>query len=315
MRDKTRRTQIRKSGTYKYVIFLVIIIAAAQFWLLKTYYKELEIKLPDDLSSAPGEFPIIESTISVSYEESKLIATESVSDQNSSSEETNGNYDNGSDTSQEEDTIDQSETILDEPSENYSNSIEGMELSDIQKKIILRLMELIEEDIEYGYETFPETGYPTNNIWISTDVISVVLRDCGYDLMDLIYNDMLEHKEDYPLDIKGRNEPLKHLDFRHVFFQEQFFKRHALGLDNEFIIDNEDNAVQWQPGDIIYFQFDPDDPYQDLGGFISSRSNDNGVPLVIMISKDFGKVSEVDVLSEYKVVGHYRYPNPYEEIE
>jgi len=315
MRDKTRRTQIRKSTTYKYIIFLVIIIAAAQFWLLKTYYKELEIKLPDDLFSAPGEFPIIESTISVSYEESKLIAIESVSGQNGSPEETNSTYNNDSSTLQEEDAIDQSETTLDEPGENYSNSIEGMELSDIQKKIILRLMELIEEDIEYGYETFPETGYPSNNIWISTDVISVVLRDSGYDLMELIYNDMLEHKKDYPLDIKGRNEPVKHLDFRDVFFQEQFFKRHALELDNEFIIDNEDNPIQWQPGDIVYFQFDPDDPYQDLGGFISSRSNDNGVPLVIMISKDFGKVSEVDVLSEYKVVGHYRYPNPYEEIE
>ena len=146
-------------------------------------------------------------------------------------------------------------------------------------------------------------------------VISIVLRDSGYDLMELIYNDMLEHNEDYPLDLKGRNEPVKYLDFRHVFFQEQFFKRHALGLDNEFIIDNEDNPVQWQPGDIVYFQFDPDNPDQDLGGFISSRSNDNGVPLVIMISKDFGKVSEVDVLYEYNVVGHYRYPNPYEEIE
>ena len=35
----------------------------------------------------------------------------------------------------------------------------------------------MDEDITYGYETFPETGYPTNNIWISTDVISVTLAN------------------------------------------------------------------------------------------------------------------------------------------
>jgi len=37
------------------------------------------------------------------------------------------------------------------------------------------------------------------------------------------------------------------------------------------------------------------------------------VPLVIMISKDLGRVSEVDALLDYIIVGHYRYPNPYEE--
>ena len=71
--------------------------------------------------------------------------------------------------------------------------------------------------------------------------------------------------------------------------------------------------IQWQPGDIVYFQFDPDDPYKDYGGFISSRTNDQGVPLVIMLSKELVKISEVDKLMEYTVVGHFRYPNPYAE--
>jgi uncharacterized protein YijF (DUF1287 family) len=131
--------------------------------------------------------------------------------------------------------------------------------------------------------------------------------------MELIYEDMTAHKEDYPMDIKKRKDPIKHIDFRDVFFQEQFFKRNALELDKQFIPDNRDNVIQWQPADILYFQFDPDNPYNDLGGFISSRTNDNGVPLIIMISKELGRISEVDKLQEYKIVGHFRYPNPYDE--
>jgi hypothetical protein len=141
----------------------------------------------------------------------------------------------------------------------------------------------------------------------------MVLKDAGYDLMELINKDMVDHKEDYPLDIKNRKDPIKYIDFRDVFFQEQFFKRNALELEKKFIPDNKENMIQWQPGDIVYFQFDPEDPYQDLGGFISSKNNDNGAPLVIMISKEFGRVVEIDKLQEYIIVGHFRYPNPYAE--
>ena len=183
----------------------------------------------------------------------------------------------------------------------------------MQKKIVLRLMALLEEDIQYGYKVYKETGYPNENIWISTDVIAMVLKDAGYDLMELINKDMVDHKEDYPLEIKNRKDPIKYIDFRDVFFQEQFFKRNALELEKKFIPGNKENMIQWQPGDIVYFQFDPENPYQDLGGFISSRNNDKGVPLVIMISKEFGRVLEVDKLQEYIIVGHFRYPNPYTE--
>ena len=87
--------------------------------------------------------------------------------------------------------------------------------------------------------------------------------------MELIFKDMSEHKEDYPMDIKGRNEAIKYIDFRDVFFQEQFFRRHALELPLEFNPDDPNNTILWQPGDILYFQFDPDNPYKDLGGFVS----------------------------------------------
>ncbi|GAG73715.1 unnamed protein product [marine sediment metagenome] len=198
-----------------------------------------------------------------------------------------------------------------ESDENQSNDIESHNLSDIQRDIVLKALELLDEDIKYGYNVFPDTGYPSSNVWISTDVISVTLRDCGYDLMDLIYEDMNEHKEDYPMDIKGRKTAIKYIDFRDVFFQEQFFKRNALTtLPLEYDKENENNNFLWQAGDIVYFQFDENNPYKDLGGFISPNKNNDGIPLVIMISKELGKVREVDKLMEYKIVGHFRYPPP-----
>jgi uncharacterized protein YijF (DUF1287 family) len=299
--EKVKKIHIRKSQGFKILVFAVIVLSAVQVWMLYSNYRDIIIKIPADLFVYPKPVPVAELLINSSYvpPESESVVLETETEPSTAEIEPLEN------------TI---ETIVSEEAETEettTESSEAFELSEVQKKIILRLMALLEEDIEYGYQVYPETGYPSENIWISTDVISMVLKDAGYDLMELIYEDMLSHKEDYPLDIKNRKEPIKYIDFRDVFFQEKFFKRNALQLELDFNLDNKD--IQWQPGDIIYFQFDPDNPYQDLGGFLSSRTNERGVPLVIMISKDLGKVSEIDKLLEYTIVGHFRFPNPYEE--
>ena len=292
--DKIRKIQVRKSQGLKIIVFTVILLIALQGWFLLKYYKELITKIPSDLFKSPKEFPLSEqiineqnTQISISENNSNISAT----DQSTQTSET--------------------ETATSESTAESSSGSDTVVLSDVQKKIVLKLMELLDKNITYGYKVYPKTGYPTENVWISTDVISVTLRDVGFDLMELIYNDMKAHKEDYPMDIKKQKDPNKYIDFRDVFFQEQFFKRNALELDTNYIPEDKNNIIQWQPGDIVYFQFDPKKPIQDLGGFISSHTNTNGVPLIIMISKEFGSVKEVDKLLEYKVIGHYRYPNPY----
>jgi uncharacterized protein YijF (DUF1287 family) len=299
--EKAKKIQIRKSQGFKIIVFAVIVFSAVQVWFLYKNYKEIVTKLPDNLYASPLDFPVSELTINSKYlppsenpgnDQNALTAEETISLENSL------------------ETVD---TTAPESVETTAESPQEFILTDVQKKIVLRLMALIEEDIQYGYKVYKETGYPSENIWISTDVISMVLKDAGYDLMELINKDMVDHKEDYPLEIKKRQDPIKYIDFRDVFFQEQFFKRNALELEKKFIPGNKENMIQWQPGDIVYFQFDPEDPYQDLGGFISSRNNDKGVPLVIMISKEFGRVVEIDKLQEYIIVGHFRYPNPYTE--
>ncbi len=299
--DRAKKIYTRKSQGFKIIVFLIIIFTAVQLWFLYSRYKELVIKIPEDLFTSPSPFPQAELIVNASYKDllnGDLLNTGTGTEQQG--------------TESLENTLETAETTID-TTEDMTVTVTEFELTDVQKKIVLGAMDLLDKNIEYGYQVYPETGYPQENIWISTDVISMILNDAGFDLMELIYDDMVAHKEDYPLDIKNRNDPIKYIDFRDVFFQEQFFKRNALELDTKFIPGNEENLIQWQPGDIIYFQFDPDNPYQDLGGFISSHTNDQGVPLVIMISKEFGKVSEVDKLQEYTVIAHFRYPNPYEE--
>jgi len=283
MADRIRKKRYRRNINYKYLIYVIVFLAFLQLLILKIYYQEEPFKLPEKLFSSKIDFPVSELTLDMTYGES------------------------GSGSLEDADAEEESAVKQDE---NYSNELESLNLSDTQKDITLKTLELLDEDIEYGYEVFPDTGYPSNNIWISTDVISVTLNDCGYDIMELIYKDMIEHKEDYPMDIKGRKTAIKYIDSRDVFFQEKFFKRNALVLTTEYDIEDENRNLIWQPGDIVYFQFDENDPYKDLGGFISPRANENGVPLVIMISSEFKKVSEVDRLLEYKIVGHFRYPQP-----
>lgn len=294
--EKIKNIHLRKSQGFKFVIFLIVVLAVVQLWFLYSSYREIDVKIPDNLFTLPKPFPVSEITINSPYMPPESEVAESA--QLSAS---TGNAFN------EPPAEPETETAEDLALENNLD----FSLSDIQKKIVFRLVELIEEDIEYGYKAYRETGYPNENVWISTDVISVVLRDVGYDIMELVYEDITAHKEDYPMDKTGRKDPAKNIDFRNVFILDKFFKRNALTLETEFILDKEDNDIQWQAGDIVFFEFEND----NLGGFISSRLNEQGAPLIIMISKEFGKISEVDKLLEYNIVGHYRFPNPYEEDE
>lgn len=286
MAERIRKKRYRRNIDYKYIIYVIVFIALLQLLILKIYYQEEPSKLPEKLFLSKKDFPISELILDITKEELESVPLEDTDAQGDDAAETD---------------------------ENSSNELGSLNLTDIQKDITLRILELLDEDIEYGMEYFPDTYYPsTDNKWISTDVISVTLNDCGIDIMELIYKDMLEHKEDYPIDtITGRKTAIKYIDSRNVFFQERFFERNALILPFEYDIEDENRNLIWQAGDIVYFQIDIDDPDSDhYGGFISPHKNEDGVPLVIMISSEFKKVSEVDVLLEYKISGHFRYPTP-----
>lgn len=296
METKIRKTQNRRKVRYNLIVIVFIAFAALQIWTLKTYYKEVKFELPKALFKSNASLPISEITVGKETKSVDIEAANAVSSQDGSSQAatTETSSDNGESSTKTTVPVD-------------SNAFE---LSDIQKKIALRLMKLPEEGIVYKYQAYPETGYPNEKNWISTDVISVVLNDNGYDLMELVYKDMTEHVDAYPMDKKGTKTPDKKSDFRVVYFQQKFFQRNALELPIKFDPQDPTNLLQWQPGDIVYFEVDAENPGKDVGGMISNRKSGKGIPLVIMITADLGKVSEVDALSTLKVSGHFRYPYP-----
>jgi uncharacterized protein YijF (DUF1287 family) len=291
METKIRKTQNRRKLRYNLIVIVFIAFAAFQLWTLKTYYREVKFELPKALFKSDTNLPISEITVG---KETKSVDIEAANAESPPTATTETSSANGA--SSTETTV---------PDNNNA-----FELSDIQKKIALRLMKLPEEGITYKYQAYPETGYPNEKNWISTDVISVVLFDCGYDLMELVYKDMTEHIDAYPMDKKGSSNPDKKSDFRVVYFQQKFFQRNALELPIAFDLADPTNLLQWQPGDIVYFEVDAKNPGKDVGGMISNHKSDKGIPLVIMITADLGKVSEVDALSTLKVSGHFRYPYP-----
>ena len=149
MKSKIRKAKKIKIIRYRYIIYSVILICLLQFWTLKTFYQEREIKLPENLFTAQKEFPISELILDISYNQSESTSSENAGEQPSTKE----------DNIKEEDLnqgqiVDNSNNYSDETSEaqgeKYTGEIEGINLSKIQKKIVLRSLELLDENIKYG---------------------------------------------------------------------------------------------------------------------------------------------------------------------
>jgi len=287
MEERIRKKQYARSISYKYFIYIVAVIAIIQLLTLRACYTEKVYKLPERLFSSAVNFPISELTLDATSSDAEPEITG------------------------DGETAVTEEIPEEEAEESVTDETGIQNLTDTQKSIVLKALEMLDRDIEYGYQLYPDTGYPSGNVWISTDVISMTYNECEIDLLELINQDMVEHKEDYPMDKTGRKTPIKYIDSRDVIFQERFFGRNALTtLPHEFDLTDEDRDLLWQPGDIVYFRFDENNIDKDRGGFISPHTNDSGVNLVIMISPENNVLEEADVLQEYEIVGHYRYPPP-----
>ncbi|MFA5014977.1 MAG: DUF1287 domain-containing protein, partial [Actinomycetota bacterium] len=194
MEERIRKKQYIKSISYRYFIYVVAVIAIIQLLALRACHTEEVSELPEKLFSSAVDFPISELTLDI----------------------TSGNSESGFTESEDTAVI---EEIPEAEAEENGTETGTQDLTDIQKNIVLKSMEMLDEDIEYGYQLYPDTGYPSTNVWVSTDVISMTYNECGVDLLELIYQDMIEHKEDYPMDKTGRKTPIKHIDSRDVVFQ------------------------------------------------------------------------------------------------
>ena len=134
-----------------------------------------------------------------------------------------------------------------------------------------------------------QTGYPDDRYGVCTDVVGYALKKSGYDLRELVDEDIRTNPKDYDID-----EPDKNIDFRRVKNLRIYFEHTATSLTTDV-----NDIEQWQGGDIVVFK--------NHIGVISDRRNVEGVPYVIHHNDPYQKNYEEDILQERTdIVGHFR---------
>lgn len=131
-----------------------------------------------------------------------------------------------------------------------------------------------------------ESGYSNDKYGVCTDVIAYALKNSGYDLMELINQDMIQNKNDYHTETIDKN-----IDFRRVKNIKIYLDKYAIPLTV-----NLNKINEWQAGDIVVFE--------NHIAIVSDKRNKKGIPYIIHHSKR--PLYEEDAISLYKIVGHYR---------
>ncbi len=132
-------------------------------------------------------------------------------------------------------------------------------------------------------------GYPTDGTGVCTDVVAQALLAAGYDLRELVDDDVRLSPESYDIDAADKN-----IDFRRVRNLNVWLSRNALSLTTD-----PTEIDQWQGGDIVVFR--------DHIGVVSDKRDFLGRTYVIHHSGPLQLSFEQDLLVlPIEVVGHYR---------
>ena len=133
------------------------------------------------------------------------------------------------------------------------------------------------------------TGYPNDKYGVCTDVVAFGLKGAGYDLMELVYQDIKNNRDKYNIKTIDKN-----IDFRRVSNLKIYFENNAISLTTD--ISRKD---EWQGGDIIVFE--------NHIGIVSDSRNKNGVPFIIHHASPYKIYYEEDILeNKNDIIGHYR---------
>ena len=187
------------------------------------------------------------------------------------------------------------------PHKQYSNSDFNIETYissvdkdndgiDDQTDILNNVRTYITKNPKYKSKYY-ETGYPDDEYGVCTDVVANGLKDAGYDLKELVNEDIINNKEKYNIEVIDKN-----IDFRRVRNLDVYLKNNSISLTKDL-----SQIEEWQGGDIIVFK--------DHIGIISDKRNKKGIPFLIHHANPIQVNYEEDVLELYGqdyIIGHYR---------
>ncbi len=185
------------------------------------------------------------------------------------------------------------------PRQTYDNAHFGIETYvsrtdkdgdgvDDQADVLAGVRAYIATNPQYKSVYYGDTGWPNDGYGVCTDVVARGLLAAGYDLMELMAEDMALYPARYDADA-GDNM----IAFRRVRNQIPYFEAHAVKLTCD-----SGEIDQWQGGDIVFFE--------GHVGIVSDRRNRKGIPYIIHHGSPDQRFYEEDILEKNEVIGHYR---------
>ena len=154
-------------------------------------------------------------------------------------------------------------------------------------------------DGRYIKIAYPMGDVP-DSIGVCTDVVIRSYRQLGIDLQQLVHEDMRQHFSEYPNQRRwGLSKPDPNIDHRRVPNLRVFFSRHGASLPVTR------NPEDYQPGDLVTWKLN-----EKMGhiGIVAEQVTEED-PQRHYIIHNIGRGPELgDMLFEYEITGHYRYP-------
>lgn len=158
---------------------------------------------------------------------------------------------------------------------------------DDQSDILNNVRQYIKTRPKYKSQYYA-LGYPNDGYGVCTDVVGFGLLDAGYNLQELVDEDIRLYPDDYH-DVGDKN-----IDFRRVRNLKIYFDHHAISLTKDV-----NDIHEWQGGDIVVFK--------KHIGIVSDKRNHKGIPFVIHHAHPYQLHYEEDILEHRDdIIGHYR---------
>ena len=133
-------------------------------------------------------------------------------------------------------------------------------------------------------------GYSDDGYGVCTDVVAFGLRDAGYDLRELVNEDIKNNPDKYSIEVRDKN-----IDYRRVKNLLIYFQNNSINLTT-----NINDIKDWQGVDVVVFSTHI--------GIVSNKRNKKGIPYVIHHERPYQEEYEEDILNSRKsdIKGHFR---------
>ena len=153
-----------------------------------------------------------------------------------------------------------------------------------------------------GYDgSYRRIPYPNGDVpretGVCTDVIIRAYRHAGWDLQKLVHEDMRANFSKYPKNW-GLRRPDTNIDHRRVPNLATFFTRRGTKLPVTR------RGADYKPGDIVTWRLSSGLPHIGLVSDVRAPRTDR-----YLVVHNIGAGAQIeDVLFEYELTGHYRWP-------